>query len=968
MDIEAETTCNGIKRKKPYKELKPTASGDDDRTAEHEATSEKNSDSDGGGVDAQENKTEDLELMEKSDREIAASIDRIKRNLQTIGVRLPDGGEKYKANLRRHEYELERRKKLQLEKAENGCDETIQLSDHSDDGASHGKKKSASKFAKIFGKKMEGEQEDSRTVCAFEKDLTSINRCDGRKLKRQLSAETTRNGIKRKKPYEELKPTASGDDDCTVEHEATSEKNSDSDAGGVDAQENKTEDLELMEKSDREIAASFERIKRNLQTIGVRLPDGGEKYKANLRRHEYELERRKKLQLEKVCHLLRHKSPPSAGIFISDAIFSGEGMLNNSEFGQHSIGGEHEDEGNSYSSGKHHSYVWDYFDLLPVAPNGDKKAKCSACGRVYVTNACSGTSNLRRHIPKCFDIDEPGQAKKQKRAPLDQAMYREKLAISIIKHNYPFSYVEHEETRNLHKFLHGDVKFITRNTAKADVLKIYEREKMILKDKLEKVTGRICLTSDLWSSITTDGFMALTAHYVDENWNLRKKVLNFRVIPPPHSGSILAEHLINFLADWGIEKKVFTITLDNAKYNDILVYRLKDHLRLNNALVCDGDFTHVRCSAHVLDLIVQAGLKVIEGAIEKVRESVKYVRASTARKYKFAECIQILSLQCGKHVRQDIVTRWNSTYLMLHCALAYRRAYTRLALVDSSFQTSPSEEEWVRVEIITRLLKPFYEITTLFSGSSYPTSNLYFHHVWRIRLYIEKEMCNVDQVISGMAKDMKEKFDKYWKSYSMILSFAAILDPRYKVKLVEYCFSKLNMTFKEREEKLKRIVDGMHKLYDKEYNIQSKTMHDSLIPESSNVGGNMLDELDGFDTFLSQYKVVDNEKSQLTLYLEEPSVDRKVELDVLQYWKDNQVRYPKLAVMARDILSIPITTVASESSFSIGGRVLSKYRTSLLSSNVEALLCTRDWLFDLEGTKMKTITKWMKILLKTLKH
>ncbi|XP_022028882.1 uncharacterized protein LOC110929991 isoform X2 [Helianthus annuus] len=118
MDIEAETTCNGIKRKKPYEELKPTASGDDDRTAEHEATSEKNSDSDGGGVDAQENKTEDLELMLKSDREIAVCIERIKRTLQTIGVMLPDGGEKFKANLRRHEYELERRKKLQLEKSD----------------------------------------------------------------------------------------------------------------------------------------------------------------------------------------------------------------------------------------------------------------------------------------------------------------------------------------------------------------------------------------------------------------------------------------------------------------------------------------------------------------------------------------------------------------------------------------------------------------------------------------------------------------------------------------------------------------------------------------------------------------------------------------------------------------------------------------------------------------------------------
>ena len=58
---------------------------------------------------------------------------------------------------------------------------------------------------------------------------------------------------------------------------------------------------------------------------------------------------------------------------------------------------------------------------------------------------------------------------------------------------------------------------------------------------------------------------------------------------------------------------------------------------------------------------------------------------------------------------------------------------------------------------------------------------------------------------------------------------------------------------------------------------------------------------------------------------------------------------PELSLIAHDLMSIPITTVASESSFSTGKKILTLYRSRLFLENVEAKLCTKSWLYGFEG-------------------
>jgi hypothetical protein len=188
------------------------------------------------------------------------------------------------------------------------------------------------------------------------------------------------------------------------------------------------------------------------------------------------------------------------------------------------------------------SIVWNFFDPVHVEGDDMVRAKCKSCGKTYKAPDKYGTGNMTRHMNKCARKDTPDVGQMLLSASqggmsaisskFDPKKFRELIVASIINHDLPFRYVEYEGVRESMQYLRPSVQLISRNTVKVDLCKIYASEKQKIKAMLSCCNGRISLTSDLWSSLTMDGYICLTAHYVDTNWILQKRVLNFSFMAP----------------------------------------------------------------------------------------------------------------------------------------------------------------------------------------------------------------------------------------------------------------------------------------------------------------------------------------------------------------------------------------------------------------------------------------------------
>ncbi|KAL9661670.1 hypothetical protein QQ045_026496 [Rhodiola kirilowii] len=335
----------------------------------------------------------------------------------------------------------------------------------------------------------------------------------------------------------------------------------------------------------------------------------------------------------------------------------------------------------------------------------------------------------------------------------------------------------------------------------------------------------------------------------------------------PHTGDNLASHMYEELIAWHLHDKVFTLTLNNASSNDVLVSRVASHLMLTNV---SNQLLHVRCTCHILNLIVQDGLSVLSPSIEKIITIVRSMNFSIKRHELWVSSCAELGL--SKHnIDNDVPHRWNSTYELLNIAVKYKTAMHRYCQkVNESRNCSidvPNEHDWADFPMIfclTTVMDPRFKLLAIESWLS---------------LYELTEL-DIEMKVASVRTVLHQLYDMY------------------KRNLLTECTMNTDTVC------MPTSVAREHEI---DVNI-------SVVPSASMAK-------------LKRARVsISGASTDLQIYLDLDTldIDDNSSFNVLEWWKANSTMYHVLSIMTKDLLSIPASTIASEAAFSAGGRVVSE--------------------------------------------
>lgn len=617
---------------------------------------------------------------------------------------------------------------------------------------------------------------------------------------------------------------------------------------------------------------------------------------------------------------------------------------------------------------KKRSPIWDHFTQIE-----DKKVKCLYCSQTLVQTVGSN-SNLNRHmirkhptipivvgrqvsdtntgldsareptspipgsstssiIPQVSALPPSTTTKPpiitdyfQSKRPLSARRSEEfdKQLLRVIAKGYlPFSTVEEAEFKKFIQLLNPTYNLPTRKTLSNSLLtRYYEEVHKKVEEHVEKADA-VCITTDSWTSLNNDSFIAVTAHYLDERTQLKSFLLDCVQYSASHTADNIAQFLSNVFRNWKIHHKIAAIVTDNA--SNVL------------AAVKAGNWRSIGCFAHKVNLLIQDSLgaknstpipNTIGETIAKVKNIVQFFKKSGPAKTKLSEMQKNMGYPELK-LKQDCPTRWNSTYEMLSRILRTKAPLiTTVALLRSDLALS--NHDWEVIELAVPILETFFDVTTEVCGEKYITLSKVTLYVRIMREQINKheELLpqNVPISIVQLIDDIKTGLDTRFRGIEseVLYSESTLLDPRFKKKGFKY------------QHNCDRAIDRIKsKIIRNEVTSTTQTKPPSnpdLQPSSKSLW-------DVFDAEIANL-VPENPTAagirEIDRYLQEDYLPRCK--DPLQWWEERKTIYPLLYGYMKKRLCLAATSVPCERIFSKAGQIMIEKRSRLTCTKLSQLL------------------------------
>ncbi|KAK2651773.1 hypothetical protein Ddye_011629 [Dipteronia dyeriana] len=216
--------------------------------------------------------------------------------------------------------------------------------------------------------------------------------------------------------------------------------------------------------------------------------------------------------------------------------------------------------------------------------DGTIKIMCNYCPKTYKASKSFGYGTYWNHV-KINHPSELVKASNQGQISMygtstNQLFHytseknKEELATMVAVERLPFSFGEKVGFVNYcQTALNPAMQRVPRVTLTCALFSIYKKEKHKLKSFFFQYQDRVSVCADiLTDNFGSHHYMGVTCHYIDNNWNMQKRIIAFRVFDESHTAHNIFRHLKIIFEEFHIQNKIFAIGFDNTT----LLYELYD--------------------------------------------------------------------------------------------------------------------------------------------------------------------------------------------------------------------------------------------------------------------------------------------------------------------------------------------------------------------------------------------------------